>query len=73
VLLGVIALGLYITCGVRTPKLDPEKSQWMVIIPSGFEVLMPLVGVRVPKLDPKKELMGGHNPKRSLSPHITRG
>ena len=41
--------------GVGVPKLDPEKSKWVVATPSGLQVLLAsLVGVRVHKLDPKK-------------------
>jgi len=36
------------------PKLDLEKSQYVVMMPSSLPVLTSLVGVRVSKLDPGK-------------------
>jgi len=40
--------------GVRVPKQDLEKRQWVVMTLSGFQVLTSLVGVQVPKLDSEK-------------------
>ena len=36
------------------PDLDHEKSQWVVIGPSGLLVFTSLVGMRAPKLNPEK-------------------
>jgi len=36
------------------PTLGYEKSQWVVMTPSGLQVFTPLVGVWVPKLDSEK-------------------
>jgi len=44
--------------GVRMPKLNPEKSQWVAMTPSGLKVFISLMGVQIPKLNNEKSQWG---------------
>jgi len=58
--------------GVQVPKLGPEKSRWVVMTPSGLQVLHHLWVSECPSYI-LKEPMGAHDPKWSSSPNISVG